>query len=58
VDVKEVRWDKVGTVRAGNYIFFCGKETKIINCSRFFGAPQQQYQQFRKYSLLVTGYHM
>jgi len=25
VGVQEVRWDKVGTVRAGNYIFFYGK---------------------------------
>jgi hypothetical protein len=24
-DVKEVRWDRVDTVRAGNYIFFYGK---------------------------------
>jgi hypothetical protein len=25
VGVKEFRWDKVGTVRAGHYNFFCGK---------------------------------
>jgi len=31
VGVQEVRWDKVGTVRAGDYNFFCGKEKKIIN---------------------------
>jgi len=28
VGVHEVRWDKRGTVRAGNYNFFYGKETK------------------------------
>jgi len=32
VAVKEVRWDKVGTVRVGDYDFFSmGKEMKIIN---------------------------
>jgi hypothetical protein len=25
VGVQEVRWGKGGTVRAGDYIFFCGK---------------------------------
>ena len=25
VGVHEVRWHKVGTVRAGDYIFLCGK---------------------------------
>jgi len=24
VGVQEVRWDKEGTIRAGDYIFFCG----------------------------------
>jgi hypothetical protein len=31
LDVLEVRWDKEGTVRAGDYIFSMEKETKIIN---------------------------
>jgi len=31
VSVQEVRWDKGGTVRVGDYNFVCGKETKIIN---------------------------
>ena len=26
VGVQEVRWDKVDTVRAGDYIFFCGMD--------------------------------
>ena len=30
VGVQEVRWDKWGTVRAGDYIFSMDKETKII----------------------------
>jgi exonuclease III len=30
VGVQEVRWDKGGTVRAGEYICFYGKETKVI----------------------------
>ena len=31
VGVQEVRWDKEGTVTAGDYIFSMGKETRIIN---------------------------
>jgi len=31
VGVQKVRWDKGGTVRTGDYIFFYGKETKIVN---------------------------
>ena len=31
VSVQEVRWDKGGTVRAGDYNFFYGKEMKIIS---------------------------
>ena len=26
--MQEVRWDKGGTVRAGNYNFFCGKRNE------------------------------
>ena len=28
VGVQEVRWDKGGTVKAGDYICFCGKENE------------------------------
>jgi hypothetical protein len=28
VDVQEVRWDKVGTVRAKDYNFFYGRENE------------------------------
>ena len=34
--VQEVRWDNEGTVRAGDYIFFCGKETNITNWEQYF----------------------
>jgi hypothetical protein len=36
VDVQEVRWDKGGTVRAGDYGLITGKEMKIINWEQFF----------------------
>jgi len=36
VDVQEVKWDKGGTVRAGAFIFFMEKETKIVNCEKDF----------------------
>ena len=28
VDVQEIRWDRVGTVRAGDYNFFYGKRNE------------------------------
>jgi hypothetical protein len=31
VGVQEVRWDKGGTVRAGDYTFFMEKEMKVTN---------------------------
>ena len=37
--VQEVRWDKGGTVRAGDYDFFTGKEMKIINWEQVFCTP-------------------
>jgi len=39
VGVQEVRWDKGGTVRAGEYNFFSGKETRIINWEQLICAP-------------------
>jgi len=39
--VQEVRWDKEGTVGAGDYIFSMEKETTIINQKQvFFCTPQ------------------
>ena len=40
VCVQKVRWDKGGTGRAGDYIFFMEKETKIINWEQDFCTPQ------------------
>ena len=40
VGVQEVRWDKEGTVRAGDYHFSTDKETKTINLEHdFFCTP-------------------
>jgi len=36
VVVHVVRWDKVGAVRAGDYIFSMENETKIINFKQDF----------------------
>ena len=36
VGVQEVRWDKRGTVRAGNCDFCTGKEMKIFNWGQVF----------------------
>ena len=36
VDMQEVRWDKGGTVRVGDYNFSMEKETKIINWEQDF----------------------
>jgi exonuclease III len=36
VGVQEVRWDKEGTVRAGEYIFSMTKGRKIINWEQVF----------------------
>jgi exonuclease III len=33
--MQDVRWDREGTVRAGNYKgFLCRKEVKIMNCGQ------------------------
>jgi hypothetical protein len=34
--VQEVRWDKEGTVRAGDYIFTLAKEANVINWEQEF----------------------
>jgi hypothetical protein len=36
VGVQEVRWDKVGTIRAGDYTFFMEKEMKATNWEQVF----------------------
>jgi len=39
VGVQEVRWDKGGTLREGDYDFFYGKEMIIINWEEGFFTP-------------------
>jgi hypothetical protein len=36
VGLQEVRWDKEGTVKTGDYIFSMGKEMKIISWEQGF----------------------
>jgi len=36
VGVQEIKWDKGGTVGAGDYIFLMKKETKIIDWEQDF----------------------
>ena len=36
VGVQEVRWDKGGTLRAGDYIFTLAKEAKLISWEQEF----------------------
>ena len=45
VGVQEVWWDKVGTVRAGDYNFFYGKKIKTINWEQVFLYIVDYYQQ-------------
>jgi hypothetical protein len=41
VGVQEVSWDKAGTVREGDYIFFYGKANENHQFgTRFFSTPQ------------------
>jgi hypothetical protein len=41
VAVLEVRWNKGGTVRAGNFILFCGKVNENNRLGRgFFCSPE------------------
>ena len=57
VGVQEVRWDKGGTVRTGDYNFFYGKETKIIIWEQEFCTPQIIISK-REKSLLAIGCHI
>jgi len=41
VGVQEVRWDKEGTVKVGDYSFFMGKKMKIISWEQGFFCTSQ-----------------
>jgi len=58
VGVQEVKWNKGGTLRAGDYNFFYGKETKIFNWEQDFLYTTEYYQQLREQNLLVIGCHI
>jgi hypothetical protein len=45
VGVQAVKWDKVGTVRAGDYIFSMENETKIIKCVQDLLYSTEEHQQ-------------
>jgi len=54
VGVQDVRWEKGGTVRAGDYNFLYGKG----NVKYYLGADTEYYQQLRKWILLASGCHI
>jgi len=47
VGIQKVRWEKWGTVRAGYYIFFYGKEM-YINWVQDFLYTKEEYQLLRE----------
>jgi hypothetical protein len=55
--VQEVRCDKKGVVRAGEYPFFYGKGQGNQLGTEFLYI-REQYQQSREWSLLVLGCHI
>ena len=46
--VQVVRWEKEGTVKAGDYSVSMGKETKIISWEQGFLYITEYYQQLRE----------
>jgi len=48
VGLLQVRWDKGGTVITRNYIFICGKGTKILNWKRIFFANHKTESAVRR----------
>jgi hypothetical protein len=58
VGMQEVRWEKEGTVKAGDYSIFYGKEMKIISWEQSFLYITELYQQLREWSLLAIGCHI
>jgi hypothetical protein len=56
--VQEVRWDKEGTIRAGDYNFFYGRENENHQLGTEFFVHHRKCQQLRKQNLLVIGCHI
>ena len=48
VGVQELRWDKGGTVRAGDYSFFKENEMKIISWEQDFLYTKEEHQHVRE----------
>jgi len=48
VGVEEVRWEKGGTLSAGDYTFYMEKETKIINREQDILYNRNLYQQLKE----------
>jgi hypothetical protein len=48
VGVQAVRWGRRGSVRAGDYIFLCGKGTKIINWEQEFFVHHKIVSSFKR----------
>jgi exonuclease III len=48
VGVQEVRWDKGGTVRAGDYTFLYGKGNESHQLGTVFLYIREYYQQLRE----------
>jgi len=57
VGVQGFRWDERGTVTAGDYNFFYGKENENQLGTGFLYTAEE-YQQLRAYSLLPIGCHI
>ena len=53
--VQEVRSEKGGTLRTGDYSFFYGKGNENLQLGTGLFYTTDQYQQLRVYSLLATG---
>jgi hypothetical protein len=57
VGVQEVRWERSGTVPAGEYTVFYGKENENHELGTGFLYIRESYQQLRGLSLIMIGCH-